>query len=174
MPSTSSAHGLAVVNDNDDGWKTMIASFGALSLSTAATSKKRRLPFLRRNVKTSFLRRCKTKGLTMDLVPARRPLLTVIYKFPIDLSDDEWDNEVTEFLVHEVKLSIDDLVCPLCDTLGRLLTKEILEAHLEWDHLEVEASWRKAKDGVSRKPLVECHRLLMSTELDTRLGTSRK
>jgi hypothetical protein len=174
MPITSSAHGVAVVNDNDDAWKTMIASFGALSLSTAAISKKRRLPFLRRNVRTSFLRRCKTKGVTMDVDPTQGQLLTVLYKFPIDLSDDEWDNEVTEFLVHGVKLPIDDLVCPLCDTLGRLLTKEILEAHLEWDHLEVEASWRKAKDGVSHKPLVECCRLLMSTVLDTCIGASRK
>ena len=111
-------------------------------------------------------------GLTMDVVSARRRLLTVLYKFPIDVSDNEWDNEVTEFLVHEVKLSMDDLVCPLCDTLGRLFTKEILEAHLEWDHLEMEASWRKAKDGVSHKPLVECCRLLTSTELGTCIGAS--
>jgi len=172
MPSTCSAPGLAVVGDNDAAWKTMIASFGALSLSTAATSKKRRLPFLRRNVRTSFLGRCKTMGLTMDVVSAQRRLLTILYKFPIDVSDDEWDSEVTEFLVHEVKLSIDDLVCPLCDTLGRLFTKEILEAHLKWDHLEVEANWRKAKDGVSRKPLVECCHLLTSAELGTCVGAS--
>lgn len=172
MLSPCSAPGLAVANDNDAAWKTMIASFGALSLSTAATSKKRRLPFLRRNVRTSFLRRCKAMDLITDVASARQQLLTVLYKFPIDDSDNEWDDEVTEFLVHEVKQPMDDLVCPLCDTLGRLFTKEILEAHLEWDHLEVEASWRKGKDGVSRKPLVERCCLLTSAELGTCVGAS--
>jgi hypothetical protein len=56
--------------------------------------------------------------------------------------------------------------------LGRLFTKEILGAHLEWDHPEAEASWRKGKDSVSRKPLVERCRLLTSAELGTCVGAS--
>jgi hypothetical protein len=153
-PATGGAPGPALVNDNDAAWKTMMTALGALSLSTAATSKKRRLPFLRRVARTSFLRRCKMIGLAVNSVPPKEQILTILYKLPIDISDNEWDNEVTEFLVHEVKLGVDQLVCPLCDTLGCLVTKEMLEAHMEWDHLEVEASWRKAKDGVSRNPLV--------------------
>jgi hypothetical protein len=172
MPSTSGAAGPAVAGDDDVAWKTMIAAFGALSLSTAATSKKRRLPFLPRIVRTSFLRRCKMTGVAVDPVSSQGQLLTILYKFPLDVSDDEWDNEVTEYLVHEVKLAMDQLVCPLCDILGYFVTKEMLEAHLEWDHLEAEASWRKAKDGVSRNPLVKCCCLLTSTELGARVGAS--
>ena len=63
MPSTSSAAGPAVAGDDDVAWKTMIAAFGALSLSTAATSKKRRLPFLPRIVRTSFLKLSVHKGV---------------------------------------------------------------------------------------------------------------
>jgi hypothetical protein len=150
----------------------MLAAFGALSLSTAATSKKTRLPFLRRIVKTSFVRRCKMMGLSVDPVPPPQKLLTILYKLPIDVSDNEWDDEVTEFLVHEVKVGIDQLVCPLCDTLGRLATKEMLEAHLEWDHLEIDASWRRARDGVSRNPFHECCCLLTNTELGACIGAS--
>jgi hypothetical protein len=97
-------------------------------------------------------------------------LLTILYKVPIDLSDNELDNEVAEYVVHKVKIAEDQLVCPLCDTLGRLETKEILEAHLEWDHVEVEATWGKGKDGVSRDLLVEGCFLLMSTELGACIG----
>ncbi|KAF8480158.1 hypothetical protein DFH94DRAFT_462959 [Russula ochroleuca] len=139
--------GPAGAGDNDAVWKTMIASFGALSLSTVTAAKKRRLPFLRRIVRTSFLRRFQMMGLAVNSVSPRTQPLTILYKMPIDISENEWDDEVTEYAVHKVKLTLDQLVCPLCDILGRLNTKEMLEVHLEWDHLEVETSWRKKKNG---------------------------
>jgi hypothetical protein len=152
--ATGGAPGPAVDNDNEPAWKTMMAAFGALSLSTAATSKKRRLPFLRRIVRNSFLRRCRMMGLAVNPVPPQGQTLAIFYKLPIEVSDNEWVNEVTEFLVYEVKLGVDQLVCPLCDTLGHLVTKEMLEVHLDWDHVEVDVSWRKAKDSVSHNHLV--------------------
>lgn len=155
---------------DDTAWKNMVTTFGALSLSTATVAKKRRLPFLRRIVRTSFRRRCQIRGLAVDPVSPQLQLLTILYKVPIDLSDNELDNEVAEYVVHKVKIAEDQLVCPLCDTLGRLETKEILEAHLEWDHVEVEATWGKGKDGVSRDLLVEGCFLLMSTELGACIG----
>jgi hypothetical protein len=157
--------GPAGAGDNDAVWKTMIASFGALSLSTVTAAKKRRLPFLRRIVRTSFLRRFQMMGLAVNSVSPRTQPLTILYKMPIDISENEWDDEVTEYAVHKVKLTLDQLVCPLCDILGRLNTKEMLEVHLEWDHLEVETSWRKKKNGVSRSLHVERCCLLISTEL---------
>ena len=172
--ATGGEPGPGLINDNDAAWKNMIAAFGTLSLSTAPISKKRRLPFLRRVVRASFLRRCKMMGFSVNPVPPYGQILTILYKLPIDVSDNEWDNEVTEFLVHEVKLGMDQLVCPLCDTLGCVVTKEMLEAHLEWDHVEVEASWRKANHGVSRNPLFECCCLLTSTELGACVGASRR
>jgi hypothetical protein len=152
--ATGREPGPAVDNDNEAAWKIMMAAFGALTLSTAATSKKRRLPFLRRVVRNSFFRRCKMTGLAVNPVPPQGQTLTIFYKLPIDDSDNEWVNEVTEFMVHEVKLGVDHLVCPLCDTLGYLVTKEMLEAHLDWDHVEVDISWRKVKDSVSRNLLI--------------------
>ena len=164
--------GPAGAGDNDAVWKTMIATFGALSLSTVTVAKKRRLPFLRRIVRTSFLRRCQIIGLAVNTISSQMQPLTILYKTPIDVSDNEWDNEVTEYAVHKVKLTLDQLVCPLCDILGRLITKEMLEAHLEWDHPEVETSWRKRKNGVSRSLHIECCCLLISTELGTCVGAS--
>lgn len=160
--------GPAGAGDTDAVWKTMIAAFGALSLSTVTAAKKSRLPFLRRIVRTSFLRRCQMIGLAVNSVSSQMQPLAILYKMPIDVSENEWDDEVTEYAVHKVKLTLDQLVCPLCDTLGRLNTKEMLEAHLEWDHLEVETSWRKRKNGVSRSLHVECCCLLISTELGDR------
>jgi len=152
----------------------MLAAFGALSVSTAIAAKKRRLPFLRRIVRTSFLRRCRIMGIAVDSVSSQTQSLTILYKIPIDVSDDESDNEVTEYSVHEVKLAVDQLLCPLCDTLGRLITKEMLEAHLEWDHVEVEASWRIRKNEVGRNPIIGYCYLLMSTELGTCVGAYRR
>ncbi|KAH9968247.1 hypothetical protein BC827DRAFT_487818 [Russula dissimulans] len=138
--------GPTVAGHNDAECEAMLAAFGALSLSTAIAAKKRRLPFLRRIVRTSFFRRCRMMGVALDSVASQTQSLTILYKIPMDLSDNESDNEVTEYSVYEVKLAVDQLLCPLCDTLGRLITKEMLEAHLKWDHIEVEASWRIRKD----------------------------
>jgi len=148
----------------------MIAAFGALSLSTITVAKKRRLLFLRRNVRTSFLRRCKLMNLAVDPVSSQTHSLTILYKMPIDVSENEWDDEVTEYAVHKVKLTLDQLVCPLCDILGRLITREMLEAHLKWDHRDVETSWRERKIGVSSGLHDNFCYLLMSTELGTCVG----
>jgi hypothetical protein len=127
----------------------MVEALGALSLSTTVAAKKRRLPFLRRVVRNSFLRRFQAMGLAVDPVLLSTQVVVVLYKMAIDVSGDESDNDVTELVVYEVKLTFDKLVCPLCDTMGRFITKEMLEAHLEWDHFEVEANWRKRPNGVS-------------------------
>lgn len=166
------ALGPAGADDDDAVWKTMIAAFGALSLSTVTAAKKKRLPFLRRVVRTSFLRRCQMIGLAVNSISPQTQTLTILYKMPIDVSENEWDDEVTEYAAHKVKLTLDQLVCPLCDILGRIITKEMLEAHLEWDHPEVETSWRKRKNGVSRSLYVECCCLLMGTELGACVGAS--
>ncbi|KAN0111730.1 hypothetical protein V8E52_008291 [Russula decolorans] len=141
------ALGPASAGDDDAVWKTMIAAFGALSLSTVTAAKKRRLPYLRRNVRTSFLRRCQMMGLAVNPVSPQTQSLTILYKIPIDVSENEWDDEVTEYAVHKVKLTPNQLVCPLCDILGRFITREMLEAHLKWDHRDVETIWRKRKNG---------------------------
>ena len=139
-----------VADDDDAPWKTMMAAFGTLSLSVAAAAQKRRLPFLRRIVRTSFRRRCQRTGIVLDSVSPPTQALTVLYKLAIDISEDESDDDVIVYSVHKVKLAIDKLLCPLCDTLGGISSKEILEAHVEWDHSEVEASWRQKQAGVSR------------------------
>ncbi|KAH9053177.1 hypothetical protein EDB87DRAFT_283241 [Lactarius vividus] len=125
----------------------MMAAFGTLSLSVAAAAHKRRLPFLRRVVKTSFRRRCQKTGIGVDPVSRPTQALTVLYKLAIDVSEDESDNDVTVYSVHKVKLALDKLLCPLCDTLGGIYSKEMLEAHMEWDHSDVEVNWRQKQGG---------------------------
>ena len=138
-----------VIVDEDAPWVTMMAAFGTLSLSVAAAAQKMRLPFLRRVVKNSFRRRCHRMGIVLDSVSSSTHALTVLYKLAIDISENESDDDVTVYSVHKVKLAIDKLLCPLCDTLGGISSKEMLEAHIEWDHLDVEASWRQKQSGVS-------------------------
>jgi hypothetical protein len=166
------ALGPASAGDDDAVWKTMIAAFGALSLSTVTAAKKRRLPYLRRNVRTSFLRRCQMMGLAVNPVSPQTQSLTILYKIPIDVSENEWDDEVTEYAVHKVKLTPNQLVCPLCDILGRFITREMLEAHLKWDHRDVETIWRKRKNGVSSILHVRRRCLLITAELGTCVGAS--
>ncbi len=95
-------------------------------------------------------------GLAVNSDSPQAQSLIILYKIPIDVSENEWDDEVTEYAVHKVKLALDQLVCPLCDVLGRLITREVLEAHLKWDHRDVERSWRKRKNGVSCSLHVKC------------------
>lgn len=137
-------HESELVTDGEDApWRTMMAAFGMLSLSVAAAAQKWRLPFLRRVVKTSFRRRCQRMGIVLDSVSPPTQTLIVLYKLAIDVSENESDDDVTVYSVHKVKLAIDKLLCPLCDTLGGISSKEMLEAHIEWDHPDVEASWQK-------------------------------
>jgi hypothetical protein len=138
-----------VTNDEDAPWRTMMAAFETLSLSVAAAAQKKRLPFLRRVVKTSFRRRCHRMGIVLDPVSPPTQALSVLYKLAIDVSENESDDDVTVYSVHKVNLAIDKLLCPLCDTLGGIRSKEMLEAHIQWDHSDVEASWRQRQSGVS-------------------------
>lgn len=138
-----------VTGDEDAPWRSMIAAFGTLSLSVAAAAQKCRLPFLRRVVKTSFRRRCQRKGIVLNSVSSPAQALTVFYKLAIDVSENESDDDVIVYSVHKVKLAIVKLLCPLCDTLGGINSKEMLEAHIEWDHSDVEAIWEK-RGGVSQ------------------------
>jgi hypothetical protein len=128
----------------------MMAAFGTLSLSVAAAAQKCRLPFLRRVVKASFRRRCQRMGIKLDSVSPPTQALIVLYKLANDVSENESDDGVIVYSVHKVKLAIDKLLCPLCDTLGGISSKEMLEAHIEWDHSDVEASWRQKQSGVSQ------------------------
>ncbi|KAF8273700.1 hypothetical protein EI94DRAFT_1782910 [Lactarius quietus] len=134
-------------DDEDAPWRTMMAAFGTLSLSVAAASQKRRLPFLRRVVKTSFRRRCQRTGIALDSVSSPTQVLTILYKLAIDVSENESDGDVTVYSVHKVKLAMDKLLCPLCDTIGVISSKEMLQAHIEWDHSDVEASWRQKQSS---------------------------
>lgn len=147
----SQRHDSELVTDDEDApWRTMMAAFGTLSLSVAAAAQKCRLPFLRRVVKTSFRRRCQRMGIILDSVSSTAQALVVLYKLAIDVSENESDDDVIVYSVHKVKLAIDKLLCPLCDTLGSISSKEMLEAHLKWDHSDVEAIWREKQNGVSQ------------------------
>ncbi|KAI0305170.1 hypothetical protein B0F90DRAFT_1167705 [Multifurca ochricompacta] len=139
-------HAPVAIVDNAP-WKAMTAAFGALSLSTTAAAKKRHLPFLRRIVRSSFHRRCQKRGLATVPTSPSTQLLTICYKMAMDVSDSGLYNDPTEYVVYKVELTVGKLVCPLCDTLGGITTKEMLEAHLEWDHLEMEPSWRQKQSG---------------------------
>jgi hypothetical protein len=157
----------SVTDDEDAPWRTMMAAFGTLSLSVAAASQKRRLPFLRRIVKTSFRRRCQRMGIALNSVSSPTQVLTILYKLAIDVSENESDDDVTVYSVHKVKLAIDKLLCPLCDTLGGISSKKMLEVHLEWDHSDVEASWRQKQNGVSVVLIEPALLTIVTAELGT-------
>ncbi len=102
----------------------------AFALSPIRMQATGQLPFLRRNLRRGFLRRC------MDLlVPIYRDdkEVTLLVKY------DYIDGIVFQTEVH-------DWICPFCNLLGSFPTREMLNCHLEWDHREVFSEWERVDE----------------------------
>jgi hypothetical protein len=123
----------------------LVAAVEALTLSSIRMQKTSQLPFLLRNLRHGFLLRC-------------RRLQVPVYNDGRDVS----------FSVHysyldDAVYQVDGLsawLCPLCNLLGTLKTREMLDCHLRWDHLEVYFEWQDidetpvrdiVSDGASRE-----------------------
>ncbi|KDR68380.1 hypothetical protein GALMADRAFT_161032 [Galerina marginata CBS 339.88] len=111
----------------------LIAAVEALTLSAIRMQKTSCLPFLLRNLRKGFLKRCSR-------------LLVPIY--PIDQEIElHVHYESAGGAVYQTEVS--DWQCPLCDLLGILPTREMLDCHLRWDHPEVYCEWHEMDDHES-------------------------
>ena len=118
----------------------LVAAVEALTLSSIRMQKTSQLPFLLRNIRHGFLLRC-------------RRLQVPVYTDGRDLSFSVQYSYLDDGVYQVDGLSA--WLCPLCNLLGALKTREMLDCHLRWDHPEVYCEWQ----GIDETPVcdvVEC------------------
>ncbi|KAF9527426.1 hypothetical protein CPB83DRAFT_856154 [Crepidotus variabilis] len=112
----------------------LLEAVEALTLGVIRMQVTRRLPFLRRNLKQGFMKRCEAL-----FVPIYRDLrkgkvsLSVIYEHVGESS-------------YESPEKLDKWLCPLCTLFDEFETREMLDCHLKWDHREVFWDWEEVVD----------------------------
>ncbi|KAJ3725964.1 hypothetical protein C8R42DRAFT_718219 [Lentinula raphanica] len=91
----------------------------------------RNLPFLRRNLRIAF------KGSFMQTTTLIQAPHEVILRVLLRATSDQsrWS------------FSLNTWSCPLCNLLGELESREMLETHLHWHHSEVNVFWLKENDS---------------------------
>ncbi|KAF9486280.1 hypothetical protein BDN70DRAFT_870376 [Pholiota conissans] len=105
----------------------LIAAVEALTLSATRMQQTKQLPFLVRNLRRGFLKRCRKLQVPI-FTDGRKVSLDLVYDYIAGVS---------------YQTQINAWCCPLCDLLGVVKTQEMLECHLRWDHKEVFCEWQK-------------------------------
>ncbi|KAF8970426.1 hypothetical protein BDZ97DRAFT_1791330 [Flammula alnicola] len=108
----------------------LIAAVEALSLSAVRMQGTSQLPFLLRNLREGFLKRCRKMQVPI-FTDGRAVTLSVRYEYVAGA-------------MYQTKVS--SWRCPLCNFLGTLKTQEMLDCHLKWDHAEVYREWHKTDE----------------------------
>ncbi|KAF8191132.1 hypothetical protein BJ912DRAFT_964139 [Pholiota molesta] len=108
----------------------LIAAVEALTLSAIRMQKTKQLPFLLRNLRHGFLKRCRKLQVPV-FTDGRKVSLELVYEHVAGV---------------RYETRIEAWCCPLCDLLGMVKTQEMLECHLRWDHAEVFCEWQKKEE----------------------------
>ena len=113
----------------------LIEALEGISLTTIRLATLHRLPFKLRNLREGFLSRCKSLGMdTFHRVPPPR-LVTVVYSCVVRVAEDRSPER------QETRTTMPDWRCPLCELHATFPLRQILNAHLQWDHSEVDFVW---------------------------------
>jgi len=105
----------------------LVAAVEALSLSSIRMQQTSQLPFLLRNLRHGFLSRC--RRLQVPVFSDGRGVSLSVHYDTIDGAAYQVDG-------------VSAWMCPLCDLLGVLKTRDMLDCHLHWDHPEVYFEWQ--------------------------------
>ncbi len=108
---------------------TLVTTIERLSFASLRMHATRRLPFLLRDLRRRFYARCEQLGVPV-YTDKRTPRLKILYT-GAGAEDSEYVARVDG-----------SWVCPLCNLLGALRTREMLDCHLRWDHAEVFCEWQ--------------------------------
>lgn len=103
----------------------LISAIELLALAPFRMQETKQLPFLRRQVRSGFIARCKSLGVPTTKVEGAVSLL-VRYEYAGEIS---------------CETTINDWLCPLCEIHDSFNTREMLVCHLKWDHAEVFVEW---------------------------------
>jgi hypothetical protein len=103
----------------------------------------KKLPFLARNLRRSFMYTCHARGVPVYPASNSPIPIQLTYRYPVEPRIDMLGNRPATDGWAEYQETLGQWRCPLCDLLGVLNTKEMLQFHLTNDHPEVSATWTK-------------------------------
>lgn len=134
-----------VPSSSDEDEDSLAQALDALTLAPSRLQQFKRLPFLLRNVRRGFGRRCKRAGIATQPKDTPAAPVGVVYRYDWDAAggaDGEFDTE-SEHTFEEWKGGMAEWTCPLCQLHGHFATREMLEFHLRRDHSETRPKWTK-------------------------------
>ncbi|KAG7095554.1 hypothetical protein E1B28_006291 [Marasmius oreades] len=102
-----------------------------------------RLPFLRRNLRVGFERKCEVHGIgTMSVMisDSERVSVETVYLYPIGNLDG------TSTRYGSLTKGLEAWTCPLCLLHLNFANRDMLQKHLEWDHSEAKVRWTESRD----------------------------
>ena len=128
-------------SDDDDGRKQLEFFAAAAQYRIGIRMQvAKKLPFLVRNLRRSFLLTCREKGIPVKPVTTPEKPIQYTYRYRLRNHSDmlggssvwsEYEEDVTTWR------------CPVCNLLGVLNTEEMLRYHLVHDHSELDMKWTK-------------------------------
>jgi hypothetical protein len=121
----------------------LMIALEALTIASLHMQKARRLPFLLRELRRGFERRCQLVGV--PTAEERGPIsASVVYKLRVNDDGVEFGGlgptKVAD-LIHKARMAA--WHCPLCELHGEFKTRQMLQKHLTWDHDEVDTMWEQ-------------------------------
>ncbi|TFK41516.1 hypothetical protein BDQ12DRAFT_678115 [Crucibulum laeve] len=109
----------------------LLAAMESLTLSSVLMRHHRQLPFRRKNLRAGFEHRCRALNIPTT---ASTSVISVLVRY-----------EYLEHACYEAHIS--EWLCPLCDLHDTFKNRDMLAAHLGWDHQEVFVEWNELTDS---------------------------
>ncbi|KAA1473000.1 hypothetical protein DENSPDRAFT_872540 [Dentipellis sp. KUC8613] len=110
--------------------KQLLSALEGLTLHQTIMEKTKQLPYLPRNVHKGFLLRCTREGIDTRRTGPPGEVRVITERETGGLKEDKYETTMNDWL------------CPLCGpSPGPYPTKDTLNAHLKWDHEEVDVEW---------------------------------
>ncbi len=141
----SDAEEVIVLSDSEDDVEELYRALDALTLSEARMQKRKRLPFLLKNLWKGFMYQCQRHGVRTSPPNAPRGAVKVVFKYYLEANDSgassDSSTDAREYQTYVGSMA--DWRCPMCELHKPFPTREMLLFHLSRDHTEVKVSWRE-------------------------------
>jgi len=117
----------------------LISALEFLVLPSLRMQKTGQLPFLLRNLRRTFVYRCRLLGISTKPTAFSDESLKIWLIFRLQTNGAVLEGPQGYSDEHQTCMT--SWSCPLCDLHGRFETQVMLQKHIEWDHSEVGTRW---------------------------------
>ncbi|KAI0746566.1 hypothetical protein C8Q80DRAFT_1235341 [Daedaleopsis nitida] len=132
------------ISSSEDGLDELYDAFDALTLGLARLQEHAKLPFLRRNLRRGFEKKCRKHNVRVHPPNAPNGGVKVVYKYYLDGENSSGEGSSDDDREHQLFVGhMPDWRCPVCELHKPFPTKDMLEFHLRRDHAEVKSLWSK-------------------------------